>query len=398
MPDTLGDGAVPFNVWIGPVARAHCEYLLREQLIGADIQNLLDGNVELRGPATLVLHADDLIGQQRAQLKQLARMALPGRPILLGNGRAKATLLDAINTWQAVQFVTPDSLTLSLADGIRQAYRSLCIELSVSKKAEQLTEECKHLRSVTEELRLTQQRVIHTERLATVGRIVGTVLGRMREQFDYLENLKRAQLEIPPVGQLADIFEAAVAGIDSFGALLEDMLALTENREAKVEQQEVSLDAMVERAWRLFRHDSIARRRTLEIDCSSRATICVDPCRLIHVVLNLLRNAAQATAGNDRISLHTRREGPFGVIEVADAGHGMDDETLSRIFTPFFTTKGKDGMGLGLRLARACVEVYGGTITCTSIPARGTKFEIRLPRIESSLTHAAQITRHAPGT
>ena len=378
--EALDEGSVPFNVWIGPVARAHCEYLLREQLVNAQIFPALDAGLELRGPATMILHADDLAGPERAQLKQLADLALPGRPIVLGNGGGKETLLDAINTWRVAQFVTPDTLWLTLADGIKEAHRSLCIELDVWHKIDQLSEECHQLSSVTEELRLTQQRLIHTERLATVGRIVGTVLKRMREQFDYLENLKLAQNDVPPVGQLADIFEAAVAGIDSFGALLEDMLALTENREATNDSHSVNLDTLAERSWRLFRHDSLARRRNLEIECRSGVSVCADPCRMIHVILNLLRNAAQATTSNDKIVLRTWGESAFGVIEIQDSGHGMTSETLARIFTPFFTTKGKDGMGLGLRLARATVERFGGTITCTSSPGQGARFQIRLLR------------------
>ncbi len=385
MSDTLSDETVPFNVWVGPVARTRCERLLRERLKEAKIQHLLTSNVELCGPATLVLHADDLVGPQRVELKHLANMALPGRPIVLGNGRGKDTLLDAINSWRAVHYIAPESLELTLADGILEAQRSLCLELNVVRRAEQLSEECRHLRSVTDELRLTQQRLIHAERLATVGRIVGTVLGRMREQFDYLEDLKRAQRDIPPVGNLGDIFEAAVAGVDSFGALLEDMLALSENREAKVEHQSVALDELAARAFRLFRHDQLARRRSLEIRCESNATLRIDPCRVIHVILNLLRNAAQATSANERISLRTWSDGAYGVVEVKDAGQGMDQETLARIFTPFFTTKGKDGMGLGLRLAKAAVEAYGGTITCTSSPGQGAQFQIRLPRLSDAV-------------
>ena len=381
MPKAVDNQSVPFNVWIGPAARAHCEYLLREQLTDAKIHPVLADGVELNGPATMILHADDLAGPNRARLKRLAEIALPGRPVVLGSGGGKETLLDAINTWQVAQYITPDTLFLTLADGVREAHSSLCIELDVWHKIEQLSAECHQLNGVTEELRLTQQRLIHTERLATVGRIVGTVLTRMREQFDYLESLKRAQRDVPPVGQLADVFEAAVAGIDSFGALLEDMLALTENREARAEQQSVDLDTLAQRSWRLFGHDSLARRRNLDIQCQSGVCVRADPCRMIHVILNLLRNAAQATAANDRISLRTRSEDAFGIIEIEDTGHGMNSDTLARIFTPFFTTKGKDGMGLGLRLAKATVERYGGSITCTSSPEQGARFQIRLVRL-----------------
>lgn len=381
----MSNEPVPFHLWLGPVARAHCEHLLREQLVGAEITPLLADTRDLSGPATMILHADDLCGPERVRLKELADKALPGRPIVLGNGAGKETLLDSINTWRVVQFIASDTLTLTLADAARQAFRSLCIELDVLHKIEQLSEECHHLNCVTEELRLTQQRLIHTERLATVGRIVGTVLQRMREQFDYLEDLRRTQSDIPESGQLAEIFEAAVAGVDSFGALLEDMLALTENREAPNDQQSINLDILAERAWRLFRHDTLARRRNLEFECRSGVCVCVDPCRMIHVMLNILRNAAQATESNERISLRTWTEGDFGVVEIEDSGHGMSSETLARIFTPFFTTKGKAGMGLGLRLAKATVERFGGHITCKSSPGQGACFQIRLLRSAQSV-------------
>ncbi len=110
-----------------------------------------------------------------------------------------------------------------------------------------------------------------------------------------------------------------------------------------------------------------------------RVEVRVDTCRVIHVMLNLLRNAAQATPANGRVRLRSWREAAFGVIAVEDNGCGMDEKVLANLFTPFFTTKGKEGMGLGLRLAKAMVESHGGTIECRSVFGQGTRFEIRLP-------------------
>ena len=78
--------------------------------------------------------------------------------------------------------------------------------------------------------------------------------------------------------------------------------------------------------------------------------------------------------------LRTRLDGEYGIIEIEDSGHGMTSDVLARIFTPFFTTKGKDGMGLGLRLAKATVERYGGSISCKSSPGQGALFQIKLLR------------------
>jgi signal transduction histidine kinase len=349
-----------------------------EELADAEIVPLLAGADPVNGPATMVLHVDDLVGPHREELMLLAERARPGRPIVLGNGKHKDVLLDAINVWQALQFLSPNSVTFSLVNAVHEAHRALRLELEVCDKIQELAKDCQHLQSVT------HKRLVHTERLATLGRIVGTVLERMREQVDYLDDLKQAQRDVPSEGSLGEVFEAAVAGVDSFGALLEDLLALTEHREAKNERSVMGLDELAQRAMRLFRHDSLARRRELEIDSTSDAIVCVDSCRVIHVILNLLRNAAQATAVNGSVVLRTRRNGNWGAIEVQDNGCGMTNETLANLFTPFFTTKGKEGMGLGLRLAKSMVETHGGTIECHSVPGQGTRFEILLPVVDAS--------------
>ncbi len=57
---------------------------------------------------------------------------------------------------------------------------------------------------------------------------------------------------------------------------------------------------------------------------------------------------------------------------------------MRRIWEPFFTTKGEEGTGLGLDVAKSIIEAHGGTIDCTSEPNRGSHFTIRLPRVESA--------------
>lgn len=107
------------------------------------------------------------------------------------------------------------------------------------------------------------------------------------------------------------------------------------------------------------------------------------------VVLNLLKNAAQAMAGRagenghaPTITLRARRDGPSHVlVEVEDAGPGMPDGVRRRVFEPFFTTKGpRAGSGLGLFVSYCIVtRNHGGTISVDSVEGSGTKFSIRLP-------------------
>ncbi|WP_051445423.1 ATP-binding protein [Desulfocurvus vexinensis] len=105
------------------------------------------------------------------------------------------------------------------------------------------------------------------------------------------------------------------------------------------------------------------------------------------VLLNLLRNAAQAMAAADMgakaptLTLGLRREGGHAVIELGDNGPGIPEATRRRIFEPFFTTKPPGvGTGLGLSVSYFIItENHGGTIEVRSEPGQGTRFRIRLP-------------------
>ena len=114
------------------------------------------------------------------------------------------------------------------------------------------------------------------------------------------------------------------------------------------------------------------------------------PCdagKIQQVLLNLLKNAAQALAGETqreeapRIVLRSRAEGDWVRLEVEDNGPGMPEQVRRRIFEPFFTTKevGK-GTGLGLSVSYFIIhENHGGSLSVDSEPGRGSRFVIRLP-------------------
>ncbi len=105
------------------------------------------------------------------------------------------------------------------------------------------------------------------------------------------------------------------------------------------------------------------------------------------VVLNLLKNAAQAmapknsTQGQPSITLRTRKDADIVVIEVEDNGPGMEEAVRKRVFEPFFTTKAPGaGTGLGLSVSYFIItENHQGTIEVASAPGQGTRFILRLP-------------------
>jgi PAS domain S-box-containing protein len=114
--------------------------------------------------------------------------------------------------------------------------------------------------------------------------------------------------------------------------------------------------------------------------------LCAPP-QIEQVILNLLRNAAQAKAGSvppdrpPRITLRLFCDGNTACIEVIDNGPGMDEETRKRVFEPFFTTKDVGiGTGLGLSVSYFIITSnHGGTLSVVSCPGDGARFLIRLP-------------------
>lgn len=99
---------------------------------------------------------------------------------------------------------------------------------------------------------------------------------------------------------------------------------------------------------------------------------------LQQVLVNLALNAIQAMPAGGRLFLQAQGDGDDLRITVQDEGIGMDAETLSRLFSPFFTTK-PDGTGLGLMSCKRIVEACNGSITVESTPGQGTCFVLRLP-------------------
>ena len=109
-----------------------------------------------------------------------------------------------------------------------------------------------------------------------------------------------------------------------------------------------------------------------------------DEAQLRQALLNLLRNAREAMPGGGPIEVRVTAEGMSVVVDVDDRGGGIPGEIRSRVFDPFFSTKG-EGTGLGLAITRHIVQSHGGTVTCEPRRAGGTRFRIALPLVQTRL-------------
>jgi signal transduction histidine kinase len=119
-----------------------------------------------------------------------------------------------------------------------------------------------------------------------------------------------------------------------------------------------------------------------------RISIRGDACLLGRMLINLILNAAEATAGAGRIEVRLRREGRQVHVEVHDSGSGVPAELRQTIFEPFYSTK-STGNGLGLLSVKAGAIEHGGTVEVTESDLGGACFRVSIPVEDTSTQEAA---------
>jgi PAS domain S-box-containing protein len=246
--------------------------------------------------------------------------------------------------------------------------------------------------------RNAQAALERSQRLGAIGEMTGGIA----HDFNNILTLVIGNLELashrdvtPEVRSLLeDALEAAELGAD----LTARLLAFA--RQSRLLPERLSVTEAVERAAALFRRTLRPGLRLDLVLSPDTGDIDVDAPLLQSALLNLLRNAEDAIAGDGVILVSAEpvdvdeaylaqeidvSEGRYVRISISDTGTGMSPETRRRAFEPFFTTKpaGK-GTGLGLATTYGFVRQSGGHVTLYSEPGQGTTVSLYLPRAETA--------------
>lgn len=235
------------------------------------------------------------------------------------------------------------------------------------------------------EIKQLQAEVYRKDRLAAIGQVVAGVAHEIRNPLFGITSVAQIlQREIDLTTAHGELVEAMLSESQRLNALIGDLLAF--GRPAPLERRSTDLHHLIDGCLHLYAGE--IRARSVELRKAYHPelpTLLVDQDKLIQVILNVLKNALEATPPGGTVTVGTRPHGLDGKgnvdrIEVflSDTGTGILPKDRDRIFDLFFTTKPR-GSGLGLPICRRIIEDHGGTVAVDSRPEQGTTFTIALP-------------------
>ncbi len=235
----------------------------------------------------------------------------------------------------------------------------------------------------TRELAVAHERMRKTQKLEALGRLAGGVAhdfnNLLTAMLGYSELAQAQSAEGgSPEASLAQLKATALRA----AGLTRQLLAFSRRQVLRTEV--LDLTSVVLGMAEMLR-PVLGEQVHLELEMDPAAGFLeADPAQLEQVILNLALNARDAMARDGVLHLATRRARVQGKVwvelEVRDNGQGMDEEVLSHLYEPFFTTKPLgEGTGLGLATVYGIVEQSGGQICVESAPGQGTCFLVRFP-------------------
>ena len=255
------------------------------------------------------------------------------------------------------------------------------------------------MRRINENLRLSEAQLAEasqakSEFIARMSHELRTPLNAIIGFSEMIREAMSGPLDARYRGYGADIHSAG----RHLQNVVNDILDISKIEGGRLElhDEPVAIEDLIESSCRIVAATAEATDVALSVDLpASLPLIRCDALRLRQILLNLMSNAVKFTPAGGSVKVSAIIDGGFTVVTIADTGIGMREEDIAIALQPFRQVSGADlltrrfvGTGLGLPLAKALVELHGGTLAIESAPERGTKVFIRLP-LERKVAAAA---------
>jgi signal transduction histidine kinase len=248
------------------------------------------------------------------------------------------------------------------------------LELLVNQRTKELT-------TAIEELKSTQDHLVQSEKMASLGTLSAGIAHEINNPLNFIQggvlalelNMDEADLEknSMPLNAIKTGVQRATDIVTSLNQFSHNSNSLDET---------INLNDIVHNCLIMIQNET-KNRISFELNlCNQKYLLLGNEGRMHQALLNVLLNALQAIENEGIISIETYFEKEYIHLIIIDNGSGIEEENLSKITEPFFTTKspGK-GTGLGLSITYSIIKEHGGSLNFESEPGIGTKVNISLP-------------------
>jgi signal transduction histidine kinase len=272
------------------------------------------------------------------------------------------------------------------------------------------------------DLRAAQDRLVQTEKLASLGQLTAGIAHEIKNPLNFVNNFSALSAQLldelsealrdsgidankqSEIAELSKVLKRNLEKVVQHGKRADSIVKnmLLHSRQGSGEHRRADINTIVEESMNLAFHGARAEKQTFSIIMETSldpdaGEVDVYPQEITRVLLNLISNGFYAaTKKKERadgltfeptLIASTRNLGQSVEIRIRDNGIGIDPEVREKLFTPFFTTKpAGEGTGLGLSLSHdVVVKQHAGTIEVDSEPGSFTEFRIVLPRRAAAL-------------
>jgi signal transduction histidine kinase/DNA-binding response OmpR family regulator len=272
--------------------------------------------------------------------------------------------------------------------------RQLSEHVALAVRQGQLRES---LRAAYDDLRRSQQAALQQERLSALGQMASGIAHDINNAISpatlYLETLLRSDGALS--AQARQHIPLVLRSMEDVASTVARMREFYRPREAELALAPLDLNAIIGQVVELTRArwSDMPQQRGVVITVSTELSKGLPPAagvesEIREALTNLIFNAVDAMPEGGTLTIRTASAGQRTVLEVADTGIGMDEETCRRCLEPFFTTKGERGTGLGLAMVYGVVKRHTAEMHIDSAPGRGTRIRITFPASRGSTSIA----------
>jgi signal transduction histidine kinase len=304
-----------------------------------------------------------------------------GRILLTGYTDLEASV-DAINRGRVHAYLhkpcAPDDVRLT----VRAVLDRVRLARENARLVGELSEKNRELERTFTSLHVAQRRVLNSERLAAIGRLIAVIAHDLRTPLSVVRAAGGELLrESAALGHaaLGELGREVLAETEAMQRMCSELLEVTRVSEGSLRLVQSELDDVIAGAIAPLASLAAHHGVVVDMDLASRASLPHDADRLQRALRNHVQNACEAMADGGRLHVESRREDDFATIRVVDNGPGIPEEIADRLFEPFVTAGKPNGSGLGLAVVRKVLDDHGGTVAATKPEGGGAAFELRLP-------------------